>query len=350
LQKDPQLAKYMAKDNMTSKDTVLEVNDLHTYFFNRRGITKAVDGVSFSLKEGETLGIVGESGCGKTMTALSLLGLIPKPAARIVSGEILLDGEDLVQKSAKEMQEIRGKKISMILQDPQTSLNPVFSIGNQVMEALGVSHKFGRKEMVSRAIDALRNVRVAAPERRMSDYPHQMSGGMKQRVIGAIAISSTPKVIIADEPTTALDVTIQLQYLELLREIQQETGLAIIFITHDFGIVARMCDRVAVMYAGRIIESADVRTLFNSPTHPYTQALMESVPRMDRTDRLFAIEGQPPALFALPEGCRFADRCSHVRERCSQEYPPILQPETGHDVSCWMADQTWDQAPQEAVS
>ena len=200
----------MAKDNMTSKDTVLEVNDLHTYFFNRRGITKAVDGVSFSLKEGETLGIVSESGCGKTMTALSLLGLVPKPAARIVSGEIILDGEDLVQKTAKEMREIRGRKISMILQDPQTSLNPVFSIGNQVMEALGVSHKLSRKEMVSRAVDSLRNVRVAAPERRMSDYPHQMSGGMKQRVIGAIAISSTPKVIIADEPTTALDVTIQL--------------------------------------------------------------------------------------------------------------------------------------------
>ena len=296
---------------MTSKDTVLEVNDLHTYFFNRRGITKAVDGVSFSLKEGETLGIVGESGCGKTMTALSLLGLVPKPAARIVSGEIILDGEDLVQKTAKEMREIRGRKISMILQDPQTSLNPVFSIGNQVMEALGVSHKLSRKEMVSRAVDSLRNVRVAAPERRMSDYPHQMSGGMKQRVIGAIAISSTPKVIIADEPTTALDVTIQLQYLQLLREIQQETGLAIIFITHDFGIVARMCDRVAVMYAGRIIESGDVRTLFNSPTHPYTQALMASVPQMDRTERLFAIDGQPPALFALPEGCRFADRCSH---------------------------------------
>ena len=335
---------------MASKDTVLEVNDLHTYFFNRRGITKAVDGVSFSLKEGETLGIVGESGCGKTMTALSLLGLVPKPAARIVSGEIILDGEDLVQKSEKEMRQIRGRKISMILQDPQTSLNPVFSIGSQVMEALGVSHKFARKEMVNRAIDALRNVRVAAPERRMSDYPHQMSGGMKQRVIGAIAISSTPKVIIADEPTTALDVTIQLQYLQLLREIQQETGLAIIFITHDFGIVARMCDRVAVMYAGRIIESGDVRTLFNSPTHPYTQALMASVPKMDRTERLFAIDGQPPALFALPEGCRFADRCSHVRERCFQEYPPILQPETDHDVSCWMADPTWDQVPQEAVS
>ena len=334
---------------MASKDTVLEVNDLHTYFFNRRGITKAVDGVSFSLREGETLGIVGESGCGKTMTALSLLGLVPKPAAKIVSGEIILDGEDLVKKSTREMRDIRGRKISMILQDPQTSLNPVFSIGNQVMEALGVSHKFSRKEMVSRAVDALRNVRVAAPERRMSDYPHQMSGGMKQRVIGAIAISSTPKVIIADEPTTALDVTIQLQYLQLLREIQEETGLAIIFITHDFGIVARMCDRVAVMYAGRIIESGDVRTLFNSPTHPYTQALMASVPQMDRTERLFAIDGQPPALFALPEGCRFADRCSHVKEHCTQEYPPTGQPETGHDVSCWMVDPTWDQTPQEAI-
>ena len=335
---------------MASKDTVLEVNDLHTYFFNRRGITKAVDGVSFSLKEGETLGIVGESGCGKTMTALSLLGLVPKPAARIVSGEIILDGEDLVKKTTKEMRNVRGKKISMILQDPQTSLNPVFSIGNQVMEALGVSNKLSRKEMVGRAVDALRNVRVAAPERRMSDYPHQMSGGMKQRVIGAIAISSTPKVIIADEPTTALDVTIQLQYLQLLREIQEETGLAIIFITHDFGIVARMCDRVAVMYAGRIIESGDVRTLFNSPTHPYTQALMASVPQMDRTERLFAIDGQPPALFALPEGCRFADRCSHVKDHCRQEYPPTRQPMAGHDVSCWMVDPTWDETPQEALS
>ena len=335
---------------MASKDTVLEVNDLHTYFFNRRGITKAVDGVSFSLKEGETLGIVGESGCGKTMTALSLLGLVPKPAARIVSGEIILDGEDLVKKTTKEMRDVRGKKISMILQDPQTSLNPVFSIGNQVMEALGVSNKLSRKEMGGRAVDALRNVRVAAPERRMSDYPHQMSGGMKQRVIGAIAISSTPKVIIADEPTTALDVTIQLQYLQLLREIQEETGLAIIFITHDFGIVARMCDRVAVMYAGRIIESGDVRTLFNSPTHPYTQALMASVPQMDRTERLFAIDGQPPALFALPEGCRFAARCSHVKDHCTQEYPPTGQPETDHNVSCWMVDPTWDQTPQEAIS
>ena len=228
----------------------MEVNDLHTYFFNRRGVTKAVDGVSFSIHEGETLGIVGESGCGKTMTALSLLRLIPKPAARIVSGEILLDGQDLVSLSDSEMREVRGRKISMILQDPQTSLNPVFTIGNQLIEALGARGKRGRKEMVAQAMEGLRNVKVAAPERRLEDYPHQMSGGMKQRVIGAIAVSASPKIIIADEPTTALDVTIQLQYLRLLKEIQAETGLAIIFITHDFGIVARMCDRVAVMYAG----------------------------------------------------------------------------------------------------
>lgn len=335
---------------MTKDDVILEVNDLHTYFFNRRGVTKAVDGVSFSLKQGETLGIVGESGCGKTMTALSLLGLVPEPAAKIVSGEIILEGEDLVQKSREEMREIRGRKISMILQDPQTSLNPVFSIGNQVIEALGINQNGKRKAMLSRAIEALRSVRVAAPESRMNDYPHQMSGGMKQRVIGAIAMASAPKVIIADEPTTALDVTIQLQYLRLLREIQEKTGLAIIFITHDFGIVARMCDRVAVMYAGRIVESADVRSLFNNPTHPYTQALIASVPQMDRTDRLFSIDGQPPALYDLPDGCRFAARCAHARTICQNEYPATLQAEEDHLVSCWMLDNSWDREEQEVPS
>ena len=285
---------------MSNNDVILQVNDLHTYFFNRRGVTKAVDGITFTLRQGETLGIVGESGCGKTMTALSLLGLVPKPAARIVSGEIILDGEDLTKKSDEEMRKIRGRKISMILQDPQTSLNPVFSIGNQVIEALGISEKTNRKSMFNRAVESLRSVKVAAPESRMNDYPHQMSGGMKQRVIGAISMASSPNVIIADEPTTALDVTIQLQYLNLLKDIQRETGMAIIFITHDFGIVARMCDRVAVMYAGRIVESADVRSLFNKPTHPYTQALINSVPQMDRTDRLFSIDGQPPALWDGP--------------------------------------------------
>ncbi|MCH8989329.1 MAG: ABC transporter ATP-binding protein [Chloroflexi bacterium] len=332
---------------MSTNDVILEVKDLRTYFFNRRGVTKAVDGVSFTLRQGETLGIVGESGCGKTMTALSLLGLIPKPAARIVSGEIILDGEDLVQKSSQEMRAIRGRKISMILQDPQTSLNPVFSIGNQVVEALGVSIKESRRNMFNRAVEALRSVRVAAPESRMHDYPHQMSGGMKQRVIGAIAMASSPKVIIADEPTTALDVTIQLQYLKLLKDIQAETGLAIIFITHDFGIVARMCDRVAVMYAGRIVESADVRTLFNSPTHPYTQALIASVPQMDRTDRLFSIDGQPPALWDLPEGCHFADRCAHARPRCHRDYPDVLQAGEEHSVACWMLHESWSQMEQE---
>ena len=325
------------------------MRDLHTYFFNRWGVTKAVDGVSFSLREGETLGIVGESGCGKTMTALSLLRLIPKPAARIVSGEIILDGEDIVPKSDKEMREVRGRKISMILQDPQTSLNPVFTIGNQLSEALGIHQRSNRKDMIGRAINALRNVKVAAPESRLDDFPHQMSGGMKQRVIGAIAISSSPKVIIADEPTTALDVTIQLQYLRLLKDIQAETGMAIIFITHDFGIVARMCDRVAVMYAGRVVEDASVGDLFNEPRHPYTQALMASVPQMERTDRLFAIEGQPPALYALPEGCRFADRCSYVKDICRREYPPEISIGKDHVTHCWMSDPVWKDQPVETV-
>lgn len=325
-------------------DVVLEVKDLHTYFFNRRGITKAVDGVSFTLREGETLGIVGESGCGKTMTARSLLRIIPKPAARIVSGEVILDGENLVTKSDEEMRQVRGSKIAMIFQDPQTSLNPVFTIGNQVIEALG-THEGGRnRSLFDRAVDALRSVRVAAPERRMHDFPHQMSGGMKQRVLGAIAISSTPRVIIADEPTTALDATIQLQYLRLLKDIQEETGMAIIFITHDFGIVARMCDSVAVMYAGRVVERGDVRQLFNDPSHPYTQALMASVPQMERTDRLFAIDGQPPALYALPNGCRFADRCGHTRDICLREYPKPGETAEGHVAHCWMLHQEWHNA------
>ncbi len=322
-------------------NVILEVKDLHTYFFQRFGVVKAVDGVSFTLRQGETLGIVGESGCGKTMTALSLLRLIPRPAARIVKGEIVLDGENLVNKSNKEMRDIRGRKISMILQDPQTSLNPVFTIGNQIIEALRTHRRGSHKSLVSQAMEALRSVRVAAPQRRLDDFPHQMSGGMKQRVIGAIAISCEPLVIIADEPTTALDVTIQLQYLRLLKEIQAETGLAIIFITHDFGIVARMCDRVAVMYAGRIVEHADVRDLFNKPTHPYTRALMDSVPQMERTDRLYSIDGQPPTLYDLPPGCRFAPRCVHVQERCRGEYPPSYDVEEGHLAGCWMLDPTW---------
>jgi len=317
-------------------DVILEVEDLRTYVFTRWGVVKAVDGVSFNLRQGEALGIVGESGCGKTMTALSLLRLVPRPAARIVSGKIILEGENILEKSEREMRAIRGRRISMILQDPQTSLNPVFTVGNQLIEAIKIHHRDGRRSLVRRAIDGLKQVRVAAPERRVADYPHQISGGMKQRVVGAIAISCEPKVIIADEPTTSLDVTIQAQYLRLLREIQEETNLALIFITHDFGIVAKMCDRVMVMYAGRAVESGPVREIFNRPSHPYTQALLNSVPTMDeRVDRLYSISGQPPALWDLPLGCRFAARCPYADDRCRQHYPTSFRVSDGHTADCW---------------
>ena len=326
------------------RDVVLDVRDLRTYLYTRWGVTKAVDGVSFQVHEGETLGIVGESGCGKSMTALSLLRLAPKPAARTVSGEILLDGVDLLKLSETEMRDARGKKISMILQDPQTSLDPLFNVGDQLIETLMAHQKKfeSRKALWERAVDALRQVRVADPERRMSAYPHEMSGGMKQRVVGATALLSRPRVLIADEPTTALDVTIQAQYLRLLKRVQAETGVSIIFITHDMGVVAKMCDRAAVMYAGRIVEHGTVRELFNSPTHPYTQALLASVPKIDqKVERLYSIEGQPPALFDLPEGCRFAPRCQFADDRCRAEYPPTYTSPTGHDVTCWRQEDVW---------
>jgi oligopeptide/dipeptide ABC transporter ATP-binding protein len=270
------------------------------------------------------------------MTSLSILRLVPQPTARIVQGEILLQGENLLDKSEREMRQVRGQRISMILQDPQTSLNPVFTVGNQLIEAIKINHQGRTRELVQRAIDALKHVRVAAPERRVTDFPHQMSGGMKQRVVGAIALSCEPHVIIADEPTTSLDVTIQAQYLRLLKEIQAETGLSIIFITHDFGIVAKMCDRVLVMYAGRIVEDGPVRDIFNHPTHPYTQALLSSVPKLEeRVGRLYSIEGQPPALWNLPTGCRFAPRCPYTDERCEKEYPPSVTVQEGHTADCW---------------
>jgi oligopeptide/dipeptide ABC transporter ATP-binding protein len=317
---------------------VLEVRNLAAQLHTRWGVVKAVDGVSFSIGPGETLGLVGESGSGKTMTALALLRLLPAPAGRIVQGQVILEGEDLVTKSEREMRRIRGRRISMILQDPQTSLNPVFTIGNQIIEALRVHGTAARAALRQRAAEALRRVKVAAPEDRLRAFPHQMSGGMKQRVVGAIAIASEPKLLIADEPTTALDVTIQLQYLMLLKEVQARMGLGMLFITHDFGIVARMCDRVAVMYAGRIVESGPVRDLFKAPRHPYTQALMASVPRMEtRVNRLPSIDGQPPALHRLPGGCRFAARCAYAEQRCRDEYPSTFKVGPVHDVACWRA-------------
>ena len=279
------------------------------------------------------------------MTALSLMRLNPKPASRIIDGQILLDGEDILQRTDKEMREVRGRKISMILQDPQTSLNPVYTIGNQLVEAL-VHRKELHGDLKQEAEQSLRNVRVAAPRRRLEDFPHQMSGGMKQRVVGAIAMACDPMVIIADEPTTALDVTIQLQYLRLLKDIQAETGMSIIFITHDFGIVARMCDRVVVMYAGRVVEEGPVRGIFNNPSHPYTEALIGSVPKLEeRVERLYQIEGQPPALYDLPVGCRFAARCRYKQDRCLEEYPRYYDVGPDQKAACWRLDETWQTNP-----
>ena len=323
---------------MVSDETILRVEDLQTHFFSRSGVVKAVDGISFELRRGETLGIVGESGSGKSMTAWSILGLVPKPAGRIVGGRILYQGENLLEKSPAEMREIRGKGICMVMQDPSTSLNPVFTIGNQVYETLNMDSRQSRSNLKQRAIEILSSVRIPAPERRLSSFPHQMSGGMRQRVVGAIAMSRGPNVLIADEPTTSLDATIQLQYLTLLKEIQAQTGAAIIFITHDFGIVARMCDRVAVMYAGKIVEQADVLQLFDNPSHPYTEALLRSVPDLeDQADYLPSIEGQPPSLDNLPPGCSFAPRCPYVFAKC-EEYPPEFEIEPDHIARCWVRD------------
>ncbi len=319
-----------------SDDIVLDVRDLQTYFFLRRGIVKAVDGVSFALRRGEVLGLVGESGCGKSLTALSIMRLLPKGSARTIHGEVLLNGEDILEKTPNEMREIRGRKISMILQDPQTSLNPVFTIGEQLREAIFRRTRGRTREVMREAVAALRRVDIAAPEQRLGQFPHQMSGGMKQRVVGAISISGRPEVLIADEPTTALDVTIQLQYLKLLKRLQEETRMAILFITHDFGVVARMCDRVAVMYAGRIVECGPVDQVFDNPSHPYTQALIASVPKMTgSTERLYTIEGQPPSLMDLPVGCRFAPRCPYADQRCLAAYPPSFTVGAEHTADCW---------------
>ena len=317
-------------------DIILEVKDLKTYFQTRYGTVKAVDGVSYYVRKGETLGVVGESGSGKSVTALSIMRLVPSPPGYIVGGEVILDGQNVLDLSDKDMAKIRGSKVGMILQDPMTALNPVFNIENQVGEAIRIHQKVRGKTLVERIIHSLRQVRIPAAESRMKDFPHQLSGGMRQRVVGAISISCAPIVLIADEPTTALDVTIQAGYLRLLKEIQAETGVGIIFITHDFGIVAKMCDRVAVMYAGRIVETGDVRQIFNEPAHPYSEALLASVPKLEeRTRRLYSIEGQPPPLFDLPPGCPFAPRCPYAQDVCRESYPTVFKIDDTHSASCW---------------
>ena len=315
-------------------DVVLEVKDLQTYFVTRWGIVKAVDGVSFNLRRGETLGIVGESGSGKSVTTLSMMRLVPSPPGHVVGGEVILEGENILELGEKEMEKVRGSRIAMILQDPMTALNPVFDIEDQVGEALQIHERLKGAVLKSTVVDMLRKVKIPAPEIRMKDYPHQLSGGMRQRVVGAIGISCSPSVLIADEPTTSLDATIQAQYLRLLRELQEETGVGIIFITHDFGIVAKMCDRVAVMYAGKIVEQGDVRQIFNDPQHPYTVALINSVPKMEENvDRLYAIPGNPPSVTDRPSGCNFQPQCDGNNPRCITEEPILIEESPEHWVA-----------------
>ena len=320
-------------------EPLLRLENLSTHYVSSQGtrVVRAVDGVSLSLIAGETLGIVGESGSGKSTLALTILRVLP-PAARIVGGRMLFEGEDLVTKSDAEMRDIRGKRIAMILQDPMASLNPLFTIGNQVAEPIQVHEKASRSTAWAKARNLLKAVRIPSPETRVTQYPHEMSGGMRQRIVGAIGIACEPRLLIADEPTTSLDLTIQAQYLNLLRELQREHGLALIFITHNLGIVAKMCDQLAVMYAGRLVESGPVSRIFNEPAHPYTKALLNSIPRMsDRGRRLTAIAGQPPDLATLGRGCAFAPRCPQAFDRCRAEAPPAIDVGDGRIARCWLA-------------
>jgi oligopeptide/dipeptide ABC transporter ATP-binding protein len=322
-----------------SAPPLLELRNLSTHYVSARGtrVVRAVDEVSLTLGARSTLGIVGESGSGKSTLALTILRLLP-PAARITGGEILFEGEDLRTKSDGEMRRIRGKRIAMILQDPMASLNPLFTVGDQVGEALRVHEGVGRAGAWSRAKDLLKSVRISAPEARVGEYPHQMSGGMRQRIVGAIAISCAPRLLIADEPTTSLDLTIQAQYLNLLRDLQRQHELALIFITHNLGIVAKMCDQVAVMYAGRLVEWGPVTRIFDAPAHPYTQALLGSIPRMgDSRKRLTAIEGQPPDLAAPPSGCAFHPRCPQAMAQCREQTPPETVLAPSHTTRCWLS-------------
>jgi peptide/nickel transport system ATP-binding protein/oligopeptide transport system ATP-binding protein len=316
---------------------LLEIRNLKTYFDVRGGVLKAVDDVSFTIHAGETLGLVGESGCGKTVTANSIMRLVPIPPGRIVGGEILFEDIDLLKLPASEMRKVRGNKISMIFQEPMTSLNPVFTVGDQVAEVIQLHEKLSQREIRERVIETFRLVRIPAPESRINEYPHQMSGGMRQRVIIAMALACNPKLMIADEPSTALDVTIQAQILDLMNRLKEETGASILFITHDLGVIAEMAQRVAVMYAGKIMEGADVNTLFSEPKHPYTIGLMNSIPVLGigkKEKRLSTIPGVVPSLFKLPQGCLFRERCSVACAECGQLEPPMIDLGDGHIVRC----------------
>jgi peptide/nickel transport system ATP-binding protein len=321
---------------------LLEVEGLKTHFFTRDGVVRAVDGVSFTIQPGETLALVGESGCGKSVTSLSIMRLIASPPGRTVAGAIRFNGRDLLGLSEPEMRQVRGNEISMIFQEPMTSLNPVLTVGGQIAEALVLHRGLSRSEAMARAIEMLRLVNIPEPARRVTEYPHQMSGGMRQRVMIAMALACDPKLLIADEPTTALDVTIQAQILDLMRALKEKTGAAILLITHDLGVVAEMAQRVVVMYAGRKVEEAAVNDLFDRPRHPYTRGLMRSIPRLGASlgagKRLAEIPGLVPSLREPIAGCAFAERCAYAVERCRAEPPPLEAKEQGHTVACWQAD------------
>ncbi|MDO8751106.1 MAG: ABC transporter ATP-binding protein [Dehalococcoidia bacterium] len=319
---------------------LLEVKDLATYFYTMEGVVKAVDGVSYDLQPGETLGLVGESGCGKSVSALSVMGLIPWPPGRIVSGEILFNGEDLRKYDAADMRHIRGKEIAMVFQEPMTSLNPVLTIERQLTETVELHMGMDKQAAIKRALELIQLVGIPDAERRIKQYPHQFSGGMRQRVMIAMALSCNPKLIFADEPTTALDVTIQAQILELMQSLCKQFGTALVIITHNLGVVARYANRVNVMYAGKIIERGTARDIYTRPRHPYTLGLLHSVPRLDepRRVKLDPIQGQPPDLINLPSGCSFRPRCRFAVERCAVEFPPLREVEGGHLSACWESD------------
>ncbi len=317
--------------------TLLRIEDLKTQFFSSRGIVKAVDGVSLHIDEGETLGVVGESGCGKTMTALSVLRLVPDPG-RIVSGHVWFRDRDVIKMSAEEIRKFRGDDVAMIFQDPMTSLNPVTRVGSQIREAMTAHDRFSARDAVARVVPLLKRVRIPAAERRTHDYPHQFSGGMRQRAMIAMGLANEPSLLIADEPTTALDVTVQAQIIELLRQLNRELGTAIMLITHNMALVASLCRRVVVMYAGRVVEEGPVEQIFKSPQHPYTWALLRSVPRVDevRRQRLVSITGMPPDLVRMPPGCKFHPRCAFRVDRCSEDEPPLEAVASGQAARCWV--------------
>lgn len=315
---------------------LLQVTNLKTYFYTDEGTARAVDGVSYEVDKGKTLGLVGESGCGKSVSSLSVMRLIPNPPGKIVSGEIFFKDENLLKKPENEMRHIRGNEISMIFQEPMTSLNPVFTCGDQIQEAIMLHQNLSKKDARNQAIEMLKKVGIPAPEQRIDEYPHQLSGGMRQRVMIAMALSCNPSLLIADEPTTALDVTIQAQILELLKKLQEEFHMAIIMITHDLGVIAEIADRVAVMYAGRVVEYGDVKDIFNNPKHPYTEGLLTSIPKLnEQRDRLTVIQGNVPNPTQFPAGCRFHPRCPYVMDVCKTTEPGWTEINERHHVNCW---------------